>query len=185
MKFKALSILLIFISLFFTACEKKEKNDNKTIDETPKFVKNNKFTMNTIDKAQINISIEDDKILLENSDNKIVLLNFFATWCPPCKAEIPSLVKLQETYKNDIIVVGLLLEDYKTDEEILNFAQSFDINYTITNSSRTFDFAKALGGIKAIPTLYILDKEGNTFKKITGLAPAEMLDIDIKKLLER
>ncbi|OCL82703.1 TlpA family protein disulfide reductase [Arcobacter porcinus] len=185
MKFKALSILLIFISLFFTACEKKEKNDNKIVDETLKIVKNNKFTMSTIDKSQINFTIEDDKILLENSDNKIVLLSFFATWCPPCKAEIPGLVKLQETYKNDIIIVGLLLEDFKTDEDILEFSQSFDINYTITNSSKTFDFAKALGGIKAIPTIYILDKEGNTFKKITGLAPAEMLDIDIKKLLER
>lgn len=179
MKFKALSIFLIFTTFLFTACEKKEQNEEKTIKNQ------SKFTLHTIDNIPINIILEDEKILLENSENKIVFLNFFATWCPPCKAEIPSLVKLQEIYKNDIIIIGVLLEDLKSDEEILEFASSFDINYTITNSSRAFDLAKALGGIKAIPTLFILDKEGNIFQKITGLAPAEMLDINVKKLLER
>ncbi|NLN13071.1 MAG: TlpA family protein disulfide reductase, partial [Arcobacter skirrowii] len=82
-------------------------------------------------------------------------------------------------------IVGVLLEDLKSDEELLQFITKHDINHPITNSSNGIELAKELGGIKAIPKLFILDKEGNIFETITGISPTEMLDIKIKKLLER
>ena len=179
MKFKTLSIFLIFSTIFFTACEQK---DDKEHTPTQNIIS---YNLKTIDDTDINISLENDKIIVENSNDKIILINFFATWCPACKVEIPNLAKLQEMYQNDILVIGLLLEDFKTNEDIRIFMESLGGNYTVTNSTEAFDLAKDLGGLKSIPTLFIIDKDGNIFKKITGLVPTEMLDTNIKKLLER
>ncbi|WP_418187331.1 TlpA family protein disulfide reductase [Aliarcobacter lanthieri] len=113
------------------------------------------------------------------------MVNFFATWCPACKVKIPNLVDLQNDYQNDIKVIGILLEDFKSNEEISKILSEFNINYTITNSSEGFDLAKALGGLKAIPTIFLVDKDGTIFQKYVGIVPNEMLEIDIKKLLEK
>lgn len=179
MKFKTQSIFLIFLLIFFVACEKKDDKKSESAQNI------SKYSLKTIDDTTINISLENNKIIVENSNDKIVLINFFATWCPPCKVEIPNLVKLQDMYHNDIIVIGLLLEDFKTNEEIREFMNSLGANYTVTNSNEAFDLAKDLGGLKSIPALFIIDKDGEVFKKITGLVPTEMLDTNIKKLLER
>ncbi|MBD3829998.1 MAG: TlpA family protein disulfide reductase, partial [Arcobacter sp.] len=109
----------------------------------------------------------------------------FATWCPPCKAEIPNLIKLQDDYKNDFVVISVLLEEMKTNEEIVDFIKSFNINYTVTNSPENFDLAKSLGGIKSIPTMFLIDKNSKIFQKYVGLVPSEMMEIDIKKVLEK
>ena len=135
--------------------------------------------------AIINIKLENEKIILKDYPNKIVLLNFFTTWCPACKVEISNLVQIQEAYKNDIVVVGILLEEFKTNEEINELLKSYNVNYTVTNSGEAFELAKSLGGIKAIPTTFLIDKHGTFFQKYTGLVPNEMLEIDIKKLLEK
>ena len=177
MKFKTLAILTILPILFFTACDSKsDKNQKPTIINSAE----KQFSLNTINNSQINISLNQDKIILKDINNKIVLLNFFTTWCPACKVEISNLVQIQEAYKNDIVVVGILLEEFKTNEEINEL-----LNYTVTNSGEAFELAKSLGGIKAIPTTFLIDKHGTFFQKYTGLVPNEMLEIDIKKLLEK
>jgi len=155
MKFKTLAILTILPILFFTACDSKsDKNQKPTIINSAE----KQFSLNTINNSQINISLNQDKIILKDINNKIVLLNFFTTWCPACKVEISNLVQIQEAY---------------------------NVNYTVTNSGEAFELAKSLGGIKAIPTTFLIDKHGTFFQKYTGLVPNEMLEIDIKKLLEK
>ena len=59
-----------------------------------------------------------------------------------------------------------MLEEFKTNEEINELLKSYNINYTVTNSSEKFDLAKSLGGIKAIPTIFLIDKHGTFFSKI-------------------
>ena len=78
-----------------------------------------------------------------------------------------------------------MLEEFKTNEEINELLKSYNVNYTVTNSGEAFELAKSLGGIKAIPTTFLIDKHGTFFQKYTGLVPNEMLEIDIKKLLEK
>ncbi|WP_418178970.1 TlpA family protein disulfide reductase [Aliarcobacter lanthieri] len=182
MKFKTLVIFSIFSILFFAGCDSKgeKKEDNSSLNDNQTI-----FTLNTIDNSTIEIDLKDNKLFLKDSDNKLILVNFFATWCPACKVKIPNLVDLQNDYQNDIIVVGILLEDFKSNEEISKILSEFNINYTITNSPEGFDLAKALGGLKAIPTIFLVDKDGTIFQKYVGIVPNEMLEIDIKKLLEK
>jgi len=188
MKFKALIIFSIFSILFFTACDSKEEKKKENISSNNKYISANntqtRFVLNTIKNNTIRIDIKNDKLLLRNSNDKLVLFNFFASWCPACKVEISNLVKLQNDFKNDIIVVGILLEDFTSNKEIVEALKEHNINYTVTSSAESFDLAKALGGLKAIPTLFLVDKDGNIFQKYVGIVPNEMLEIDIKKLLE-
>ncbi|CAI8232299.1 MAG: TlpA disulfide reductase family protein [Sulfurovum sp.] len=179
MQFKTLVISFIFSVLFFTGCS--DKQDNK---ETP-VKSNNNFTLKTIDNKNINIVLEDGKILVQEYANKIVLLNFFATWCPPCKAEIPVLNKIQDKYKNDLVIISVLLENNKSNEQLTAFANDYLINYTITNGVENYNLQNALGGIKSIPTMLMIDKNSKLFQKYVGMVPSEMLDIDIKKVLKK
>ena len=183
MKFKTLAFLSILTILFFTGCDSKDNSQNKA--QTQQADRVTEFQLETADKQIINITLLNDKILFKDYPNKIVLLNFFATWCPPCKTEIPNLIKLQEDYKNDFVVISVLLEEMKNDEEIKAFMKDFGINYIVTNSSENFDLAKNLGGIKSIPTMFLIEKNGNIFQKYVGLVPNEMMEIDIKKVLEK
>ena len=185
MQFKTLAFLSILSILLFTGCDSKDENENSNETVIEKIEKKSEFQLKTTNETIINIKLEDEKIVLKDYPNKIVLLNFFATWCPPCKAEIPALIKLQNDYKNDFVVISVLLEEMKTNEQIKEFIKEFDINYEITNSTDNIDLAKALGGIKSIPTMYLIDKESNVFQKYVGLVPYEMMEIDIKKVLEK
>lgn len=185
MQFKTLAFLSILSILLFTGCDSKDENENSNETVIEKIEKKSEFQLKTTNETIINIKLEDEKIVLKDYPNKIVLLNFFATWCPPCKSEIPALIKLQNDYKNDFVVISVLLEEMKTNEQIKEFIKEFDINYDITNSTDNIDLAKALGGIKSIPTMYLIDKESNVFQKYVGLVPYEMMEIDIKKVLEK
>jgi thiol-disulfide isomerase/thioredoxin len=185
MQFKTLAFLSILSILFFTGCDSKDKNENSDGTKIEKSDRRTEFQLKTTDNTIVDIRLENDKVILKDYPNKIVLLDFFATWCPPCKAEIPNLVRLQEDYKNDFVVISILLEEMKTNEEIIDFIKSFNINYTITNSPDNFDLAKSLGGIKSIPTMFLVDRNSKIFQKYVGLVPSEMMEIDIKKVLEK
>ena len=185
MQFKTLAFLSILSILFFTGCDSKEKTEENNEVKVEKVERKTEFQLKTTDNAIVNIKLENNKIILIEHPNKIVLLNFFATWCPPCKAEIPNLIKLQEDYKNDLIVLSVLLEEMKTNEEILAFIKEYKINYGVINGPEGFDLAKNLGGIKSIPTMYLINKESTIFQKYVGIVPNEMMEIDIKKVLEK
>ncbi|QKF67561.1 protein disulfide reductase, TlpA family [Arcobacter venerupis] len=185
MQFKTLAFLSILSILLFTGCDSKDKNEDSKETTTQKVNKITEFQLKTTNDGIINLKLDKDKIILKDYPNKIVLLNFFATWCPPCKAEIPNLVRLQNDYKNDFVVISVLLEEMKTNEELKAFMKDFEINYEVVNSPDGFDLARNLGGIKSIPTMYLIDKNSAVFQKYVGLVPSEMLEVDIKKVLER
>ena len=191
MQFKALAFLLILSILLFTGCHKKDKNKEQVKEEEKKEAviekteKKSEFQLKAIDNTIIDVKVEDGKIIVKDYPNKMVLLSFFATWCPPCKAEIPNLIDLQSEYKNDLVIISVLVEEMKSDEDIAAFVKEYKINYTVVNSAENFDLARALGGIKSIPTMFLIDKNSNIFQKYVGLVPNEMMEIDLKKVLEK
>lgn len=186
MQFKTLAFLSILSILLFTGCDSKEENKEET-PPTPvqKVERTTEFQLKTTNDAIINIRLENEKIILKDYPNKIVLLNFFTTWCPACKAEIPNLIQLQNSYKNDFVVISILLEEMKTNEQIKEFIKEFNINYDVANSPECIELAKNLGGIKSIPTMYLIDRNNMVFQKYVGLVPTEMMEVDIKKVLEK
>lgn len=186
MQFKKMSFTLFFFILLFTGCDFKNENDQKEAIKNAIAQENANFfvDLQTINNEILKTKISKNKIEFDDLKDKVILVSFFATWCPPCKAEIPYLVELKEKYPNDIEIVGVLLEKDKNNDDMAFFVNEFGINYKITNSSNNYLLEQAVGGIKTIPTMYLLNKKGEIQQRYVGMILEEMLEIDIKKALE-
>jgi thiol-disulfide isomerase/thioredoxin len=105
---------------------------------------------------------------------QVVLLDFWATWCPPCRMSIPELVRLQEKYKDKgLVVLGVSLDDPAefTNEYIQAFKDKFNINYRILRFN--MQVVKDYFGYDAptIPTLFVIDRDGKVRDRIVGFVP--------------
>ena len=113
---------------------------------------------------------------------KVVILDFWATWCPPCRAEIPSFIDLQKQYgKDGLVVVGISL-DQGGPAAVKKFMANAKINYDIVMGDKKI--TEAHGGIEAIPTTFVLDRQGNIVAKHVGLTEKSEFEKEIKPLLK-
>ena len=116
------------------------------------------------------------KVILHSSEwqGKVVALNFWATWCPPCRDEIPHFVELQQHYAREgLQFVGVALQEA---DEVRDFLLEFNVNYpSLVGADDVLQLAKALGnGIGALPYTVIIDRQGNVaFTKRGALSKAE------------
>jgi thiol-disulfide isomerase/thioredoxin len=111
----------------------------------------------------------------------VVLLNFFATWCQPCREEIPELVALQGRYKNQLQIVGVSVDDDLTPQQVRQFAVRTGMNYSVVMGSP--EITQEYGGIPALPTNFLIDTHGNVVQKHVGLYPLEVYDTEVRALL--
>ena len=119
-------------------------------------------------------------ISLSDSKGKVILLNFWATWCPPCNVEIPELVELQNQYKDRLQVIGVS-EDDDPPEKVLQFAQRKGINYPIVMA--TPELIDAYGGVSALPTTFVVDDRGRVVQKHMGLVSQAAYTRELQVLL--
>jgi thiol-disulfide isomerase/thioredoxin len=110
----------------------------------------------------------------------VVLLNFWATWCPACKEDIATLQILNREYKNSgLEIIGISL-DKKGLGEVDSFVQQMKIPYTVLLGDESV--VKSYGGLKGVPTSFLLDKEGRIVKKYSGQINHEVVSSDLKTL---
>ena len=95
----------------------------------------------------------------------------------------PKTKWLQEKYKDNFVIISVLLEENKSNEEINSFVKYNNINYIITNGIDNFKLAQSAGGVKNIPLMFLYDKNGKYSTHYVGAIPEEMIDADIKKVL--
>ena len=120
-------------------------------------------------------------LTLEAYKGKVVLLNFWATWCGPCRAEIPSLIRIQEAYKDRLQIIGMDVDD--DDEERLRaFVKDQGINYPVAITS--VPVRLAYGGIAALPTLFVINQDSKVVQKHVGLFNPTMYEIEARALLD-
>jgi thiol-disulfide isomerase/thioredoxin len=100
---------------------------------------------------------------------KVVLINFWATWCMPCRVEIPDLVALQNKYRDDLVVVGVS-EDEEGIDKVQAFAREHKINYPIVMANA--ELRKVFPNVAALPTTFVLDRQGRLAKRTVGLLNA-------------
>ena len=112
---------------------------------------------------------------------KVVLLNFWATWCPPCREEIPDLIKLQAKYEGKLQIVGLS-DDTGPVQDVKNFARQNKMNYPIAIASPELE-AK-FGGVMGLPTSFLVDTNGRVVQKHIGLRNPALYDTEIRALLQ-
>lgn len=121
-------------------------------------------------------------VSLKNYKGKVTLLNFWATWCPPCRAEIPDLIQLYEIYKKDFVIIGVSL-DREGVEVVKSFYNSFKMSYPVIMG--TPEIVKSYGGISAIPTSFLINKKGEIVQTIIGYRSKDQYESYIKPLLSK
>jgi len=126
------------------------------------------------------IGLDGKPVTLDGFKGKVVLVNFWATWCGPCRAEIPDLVEMQKKYKDRLQILGLVVDDEDLNA-VRKFAAKFGINYPVALA--TNDIRIQYGGIPALPTSFVLDSEGRVVQKHEGLRDPVLYETEIRSLL--
>jgi len=125
--------------------------------------------------------VNGNELSLEAYKGKVVLLNFWATWCGPCRAEIPSLIRLQEAYKDRLQVIGMDVDD-DDPEQLRAFVKGQGINYPVAMTS--LPVRLAYGGIGALPTLFVINRDSKVVQKHVGLFDPALYEIEARALLD-
>jgi thiol-disulfide isomerase/thioredoxin len=103
-------------------------------------------------------------ITLSKYRGKVVMINFWATWCPPCREEIPALEALQSAHKNDLVIIGASVFSSNSATEL--FYWEYKINYPIIYGS--YDLMGRYGKVTAVPTTFLIGKDGKIAARVIG-----------------
>lgn len=136
-------------------------------------------------KANLDFTVKDMNgatVKLSSFKGKVILLDFWATWCPPCKAEIPGFVELQDAYREKgLQVLGVSVDD--TPDKLKPFATEFKMNYPVLVGLERDDLQDAYGPMWGIPTTYLIARDGRICRKNSGIVGKAQYESDIQGLL--
>ncbi len=151
----------------------------------------NVYTVSNVVPSKNN-SIPDFKFLKDGKlvsfkefvKGKVVFINFWGTWCPPCRKEIPDIIQISKELSGDnFIVVGIAMERVADPvSQVQSFAQKNGINYI--NFINVPELSEAYGGISAVPTSFVVDKNGNIVEKIVGMRDKASFMESIRRVLK-
>lgn len=186
--FKKSLLSMIFVSaLLFQGCSDEEKEEKQVVKANI-MVSKNEYVLTATDSKQYVLLKEKEGFSLEGAEDKIVIIDIFATWCPPCKAAASHLSSLQDKYKDDLIILGVTIEDGISNAKLDEFKTQYDARYPLINSSTNRklinDVAKSLNVGERFPIpLMAIYKDGKLVNHFLGAVEEEFIESDIKKAL--
>lgn len=124
-------------------------------------------------------TLDGERITTADLRGKVVLVNFWATWCGPCREEVPYLVQLTERYPDHLVVIGVS-EDEGSADRVRDFARQYGVNYPIVMS--TPEIKHQFPGVFALPTSFIVDPEGQIVQTHVGLISPAVLEQETRYL---
>jgi len=141
--------------------------------------------LNTKSKSH-KVTLSENKIIFHRNKKPIVLVNLFATWCPPCVGTLAYLNSLQKKYKDDLFLLGVLTQDYIDIPSLESFIAKHEINYFISNSPHNNAFSGRLATTLDLPQnfsipLMVMYVDGKYFTHYEGTVPVEMIEYDIRQ----
>jgi thiol-disulfide isomerase/thioredoxin len=194
MHIKKLIIFVILLITIFMGCEDKEAINSDLIvkqeytTEIASKVSTN-FTLKSMNDEDIKFQTTNKGWKFEKYKGKVVLLNFFAIWCPPCKAEIPHLNKMRADWKDKFEIISLDIGKrdgrLNTKKELSDFIKKFKIKYPVTYGSINIQIMSRLSTLNqtgSIPFSILFDKDGKFIKPYVGLVSNYVMRTDIQKL---
>jgi len=186
LKLKTLLTALIAIPLFFASCSDTDKGNSSTSEAAAA----SSATPNTSDQKELKdapdftlTNINGKSFTLSEHEGKVVVLNIWATWCSPCRKEIPDFVEMQKNMKDKgVLFVGVSV-DKEGWEVIRPFAKEYSINYPIVLDDGTV--YQKYGPLRGIPTTFIINKKGKVEYVATGMVTKKLLQPVLQKLAAR
>lgn len=183
----SLKYIAIAISalLLFGGCE------NSSQDEAlNSLVSQNTYELKDLQSTQFNVIKSGNNYSIEGMQDKVIIFDIFATWCPPCRASASSLASLQEKYKSDVKVIGVLIEEDKEDSYVQKFVDQYGADYSISNAKDNKQLSRAIAGSIGmgqgfgIP-LMVMYYKGKYINHYKGVVPEEMIESDIRLALKK
>jgi len=182
----------LIMSLFFNGCnnDKKQSQEVKYIAPVipEKVIPENEYPLTDLNSKIYNIKRVENGFILEDKKDKIIILDIYATWCPPCRAATVHLSSLKEKYKDNLIIIGMTIEDKINNQKLKEFKDTYKINYTLVNSKQNKRLIKAVatslevGNRFPIP-LMAMYKNGKLINSYVGAVEEEFIESDIKRAL--
>ena len=173
--------------LFLTSCSDSSNNEaavEVSFDEKKekkREIKNEKFTLLTTKGEKIDIEMLGNSLISKQLNGKVVLINFWATWCPPCIKEMPLFNEMYEKYGDKFEIIAVLYERNKDPKELEAFLTKHKIKFPVTVSSSNFDFAKRIGNVQRIPESFLYSKDGIFIERFVGIVDEVVLKWNIEQ----
>jgi len=182
---KTFFIFGVFVILLFSGCNSEEEakvvsTNSDTNFEKLKALSSKTYKLKTFDEKLLPIKIENDILSSKDLKDKIVLINFWATWCPPCIEEIPIFNELYEKYSDKFVIVGVLFEKDKDPKELEDFIKKYNIKFPITVGDENFRMAKTFNDVRKVPESYLYSKDGKYVKDYIG----KVDEVDLENYLK-
>lgn len=138
--------------------------------------------------ANLNLTLKDvagKPVKLSDYKGKVILLDFWATWCPPCRKEIPGYIELYSTYKSrGLVVIGVSMDDAEDIAAVKQYAAQVKMNYPILmGAGREQDLKPSFGELP-LPTSFIIGRDGRICDRHDGLTATKQVEREITALLQ-
>jgi len=184
MKTSILLALLTF-SLFFQACSNEDKSNTHKANN---MLATNEYVLSDLNNTQLIAQKKNAGFSLDKAEGKVIIFDIFATWCPPCRAAASHLSSLQEKYKDNLVIIGITIENDIANEKLLEFRKMYNANYTLVNSKENRrlvnDIAKSLEVGERFPIpLMAMYLDGKLINHYVGAIEEEFIESDIKRAL--
>lgn len=167
---KSYIFISLVLCLLFQGCNRNQDNQEGEYDE----------------QSALNFTLQDltgKEVSLKQHKGQIVVLDFWATWCAPCRRSIPELVDIQEKYRDQgLVILGISTDDPRMINTLLAFKEQYKINYSILFANRNVTRAYFPTGQMPIPTLFVIDREGKVVDSVVGYVPGAV-ERSVKKLI--
>jgi thiol-disulfide isomerase/thioredoxin len=184
---RSITTILLASTLLFLGCSNENAEDaNKAANN---MISANEYVLTALDNKQYIVKKEGSGFVLKGAEGKVVIFDIFATWCPPCRGAATHLTALQEKYKDDLVIIGITIEDNIPNSKLLNFREKYNANYTLVNSKTNRRLADTIVGELKLGERYpipimALYKDGKYINHFIGAIEEELIDNDIKLALE-
>lgn len=185
---KTILSLIFVVSIFLQGCNNKSEDNNT--EQANSVVAANEYVLTDTNQDQIVVIKQGDGYVVANAKEKIVIFDIFATWCPPCQESASTISALQEKYKENLIVIGLTIEDNLSNDDLRKFKKTYKANYILANSDQNKrlinELAKSLelGDRYPIPVMAIY-KDAKLVNHYLGAVEEEFVDSDLIRALEK
>jgi thiol-disulfide isomerase/thioredoxin len=180
------SLLFTALTLFtlFQGCSDSSNG------ETESLIASNEFELTDLGSNPYTVVKEGKNLTLKGHENKVVIYDIFATWCQPCRAEAPHLANLQKKFPDDLVVMGVTIEEGISNAKLQEFKRENNADFIIVNSEVNRPFYRSIassiniGQQFPIP-LMVMYKNGQYVTHYVGMVAEEMIESDIKMALGR